>query len=212
MIREWGYSGRVGEWHITVPGGRGDDLNERSARFLFVLDCLVSPLKDLHRLHRAKVDFSILDEQLEIEQFHEDVELDLTDLEHVPSAFEQLLRDHRRSLITRVVFDLDTRVVENTQEVLMPESAELYIGTASDAMAGQEVNIFVSYSALIDVWLKKTFGPQGEIRDNTDASESNHPRLQRFLNALAEKLGGSLEKGESVYYSDFLQDDGFIQK
>ncbi|HLM52339.1 MAG TPA: hypothetical protein VK325_01810 [Pseudoxanthomonas sp.] len=51
--------------------------------------------------------------------------------------------------------DLDTLVIEETGEVIFPESAELYIGTDGYAQAGKEVDLYGSYSTFIDVWLKK---------------------------------------------------------
>jgi hypothetical protein len=213
--KSWGFSGIVGEWHLEVSGGRGDDMEGRFSRLVEVLERIVSLLKRLHQLQKARIDISLLGEEIQTngeikeEAFFEDVELNATSLEDLVPALKQVIQLYPKGLITRVDIDLDTLVIEETGEIIFPKSAELYIGTDSYAQVGKEVDLYVSYSTFIDVWLEKTLS-DGVLRDNNEPSNRNHPRLQEFLQGLEKSLEGSLVVGESHYYTGSLQRTGFI--
>jgi hypothetical protein len=213
--KSWGFSGIVGEWHLEVSGGRGDDMEGRFSRLVEVLERIVPLLKRLHQLQKARIDISLLGEEIQTngeikeEAFFEDVELNATSLEDLVPALKQVIQLYPKGLITRVDIDLDTLVIEETGEIIFPKSAELYIGTDSYAQVGKEVDLYVSYSTFIDVWLEKTLS-DGVLRDNSEPSNRNHPRLQEFLQGLEKSLEGSLVVGESHYYTGSLQRTGFI--
>ncbi len=214
--KSWGFSGLVGEWHLEVPGGRGNDLDGRFDRLVDMLERIVPLLKRLHRLQKARIDISLFSEEIQAngeikeEAFFEDVELDATSLEDLVPALKQVIQPYSKALVTRVDIDLDTQVLEETEAIIFPKSAELYIGTDSYAQIEKEIELYVSFSTFIDVWLKKTFGPDGVLRDNPEPSSRNQPRLQEFLKALEENLEGNLIAGESYYYLNCLQRTGFI--
>jgi hypothetical protein len=214
--KSWGFSGLVGEWHLEVPGGHGDDFDGRFSRLVEVLERTIPLLSRLHRLQKAQIDISLLSEEIQEngeikeEAFFEDVELDATSLEDLVPALKQVIQSYTRGIVTRLNIDLDTIVVEEAGEIIFPESAELYIGTNSYAQIEKEVDLYVAFSTFIDVWLKKTFEPDGELRDNIEPSNRNYPRLQGFLQNLEESLEGKLIAGESHYYSESLRKTGFI--
>lgn len=213
--KSWGFSGIVGEWDLEVSGGRGDDMEGRFSRLVEVLERIVPLLKRLHQLQKARIDISLLGEEIQTngeikeEAFFEDVELNATSLEDLVPALKQVIQLYPKGLITRVDIDLDTLVIEETGEIIFPKSAELYIGTDSYAQVGKEVDLYVSYSTFIDVWLEKTLSDR-VLRDNSEPSNRNHPRLQEFLQGLEKSLEGSLVVGESHYYTGSLQRTGFI--
>jgi hypothetical protein len=214
--KSWGFSGLVGEWHMELIGGQGDDIKGRFKRLIDVSDRIVPLLKRFHQLRQVQIDLSLLSEELQEngeikeEEFLEDVELDAKYLDDLVPALKSLVRDYPTFLITRVNIDLDTQVLEGAGEIIFPESAELYIGTDSYAPMDKEVELYISFSTFIDVWLPKTLGQDGVWRDNTEPSKLNHPRLQAFLQALEENFEGKLIKGDSHYYSEFLQKNGFM--
>ncbi len=214
--KSWGFSGLVGEWHIELPGGQGDDIDGRFNKLIDVLERIVPLLKPLHQLRKAIIDISLLSEELEEngeikeKEFREDVELEAISLEDLVPAIKRVIQPYTRYLIARVDIDLDAQVWDETGEIIFPESAELYIGSDSYALMGKEVELYISFSTFIDVWLPKTLDSDGVWRDNTEASRLNHPRLQGFLQALEKNCDSEIVKGESHYYSEFLQNTGFI--
>jgi hypothetical protein len=157
------------------------------------------------------VDLSILTPELVEERFEEDFDVPARDLDDLVPSLERLIQSKGICLVTRVDVELDTRILEDGQEAILPESAGIYLGTASDAPAGKDVTIFVSYSTHLDVWLRRTWGPDRTRLDNSIPSELNYPRLTSILCELENRLGVRLHAGDSDYYRDFVRDTGFDQ-
>lgn len=204
----WGYSGRVGEWHTVVPGGSGDNPEVRFARLVDVLVSIMPSVSTLHQLHKAEIDISTLNDRLEEVEFHEFVPLKAATLEDVIPALKHQVAGCQPRLITRVLLELDTWIIEDDERRLIPESADLYLGTDPDIVP-EDVSIYLSYSTYIDIWLPETFGPNRERRDNSTSAKLNHHHLQNFLQSVSSKLGSEFEAGESVHYARNLRETGF---
>ncbi|KST70413.1 hypothetical protein [Mastigocoleus testarum] len=91
-------------------------------------------------------------------------------IEIIPEL-EKIFISHVNCLFTKVNLELNTIVLEQNKELILPESAELYIGTESSSSLDTEVDLFVSYSTFIDVWLSKTLDRNQNQRDNTSPSQ-----------------------------------------
>ncbi|KST70409.1 hypothetical protein [Mastigocoleus testarum] len=171
--KTWGYSGLVGEWYIEASGGKGNILQERFKYLIQTLDFLICPLQVFHKLYTVRVDLSILDDKNigEEKSFVEDLELESKDMIEIIPELEKIFISHVNCLFTKVNLELNTIVLEQNKELILPESAELYIGTESSSSLDTEVDLFVSYSTFIDVWLSKTLDRNKNQRDNTSPSQ-----------------------------------------
>lgn len=216
LVQTWGYSSEVGSWMIDyLIGANSDEPEKRFQNLIGVIKKIISPLKKLHTLHQVDFDLAVLGEtiteegKIEEKEFLEFAELSASSLDEVVPAFEKLKTTYPRFIITRISMDLNTKVREaKEREVVLPESAELYISTDSNAIVGQKDGIYIRYSTYIDVWLKETL-KSGVPRDNSNPAKLNYPRLEEFLLTVEKNLVGIFEKGESYYYSNCLQRIGF---
>lgn len=215
LAQTWGYSKEVGSWNMELIGANSDEPEERFQSLINIIKKIIPPLKDLHTLNQIDFDLAVLGDaiteegRIEEKEFFEFAELSASSLDEVVPAFQKLSSIYSKFIITRISMDLDTKVKEaRDREVVVPESAELYISTDSDAELGKKDEIYISYSTCIDVWLKETL-KSGVLRDNTNIAKLNYPRLEEFLLTLEKNLGCSFEKGESYYYNDYLQRIGF---
>lgn len=214
--KSWGYSGIVGQWSLEVPGGNSDNLDARYHQLIDVLKIIVPLLQNFHKSNHAQIDISLLGEEVEIngeiqeEAFLEDVEIHITNLEHLIPVLNQTIQQYSKFLITRFEIDLDTKVIEENKEYFYPKSALMYISTDSYAQAQHKSEIYISYSTLIDVWIEKTLGQDGILRDNSEPSRYNKNCLQEFLIALESNFKTSLSVGDSYYYCELLTKTGFL--
>lgn len=218
LVQTWGYSGEVGSWNMELICSNSDELEKRFQYLISAIKKIIPPLKKMHTLHQIDFDLAVLGEaiteegRIEEKEFFEFAELSASSLDDVVPAFEKLSVTYPRFIITRISMDLNTKVKEaREQEVIAPESAELYVSTDSYAELGKKDVIYISYSTYIDIWLRETL-KSGVPRDNSNAAKLNYPRLEEFLITIEKNLGGSFEEGESYYYNDRLQRIGFAQK
>ena len=213
----WGYSMIVGEWHFQLPAGDSDDLKNRFERLVHILNEIVNILKQLHTLHKISIDISLLGEKIQEdgvimeENFLEFVSVDCNHLKDLVPSIKATVQEYSRFIITSIFIDLNTLVKENNQEIIVPESASLYITGDNEAIVKEKTELYVSYTTNINVWLKKVYDNQFKILlDNEDVSKLNLPRLNIFLKSFENKFGVSIKAGESRWYEEFLENTGFV--
>jgi len=208
----WGYSGKVGEWHADLPGGKSNsDLQGRFSRLIETLDSILPALLTLHKIRRVTADYAYLTESLTDDEVFEGVDLRVTAPQHLLASLKDLAQEHTRILITALFIDLDTIVDDGNSHVIVPDSAQLYLGTNVEAVGETQPYLHVSYSTYIDVWLATTLGPDRVERENTKLAKYNAPRLRQFLAQLEQSFHTQLLPGESYYYSNAIARDGFCQ-
>lgn len=209
--KTWGYSGLVGEWHIEIAGGKKNVLRERFELLIQTLNLILPSLQVLHNLHVAEIDLSILSgEDLEKEKdFIEDLDLEVKSMSELIPKLKEVLSSYKYCLCTSINIELNTIVLEKGKELVLPESAELYIGTESFSDSSTEASLFISYSTFIDVWLDRTLDKDGKERDNFSPSQENQQRLRSFLKDLDEHFTTEIERGESRYYGRYINKYGF---
>lgn len=210
LDKTWGFSGLVGEWHLERSEKVSDNLSFRAKfeKLVEFFKIIIPIISKLHQLNQAKIDISFISEDGAEKDFWEDVELDTIDLDNLLTNICKIIQPLDNCLITRIDIDLDTKVIHNQEETIVPQSANLYIGADND-WDNQYYEIYLSYSTFIDVWLEKTLDSGKKYRDNSTWSQENKPNLIIFLKELEKKTNTILVKGESYYYSEQLKKYGF---
>ena len=213
----WGYSRVVGEWYLEVSGGSSDDLKGRFNTSIDILERSIDALKEIHTLYEASVNISLLGEEIleygtiKEEKYLELVSIDCKNLEDLVSSIQTTVRPYSKFLITTIFIDLNTSIREKDREIILPNSADLYIGAGDYAVINEKTELYLSYSTGTNVWLKNVYDKRSlKLLDNSEASKLNLPRLKKFWRSLENNLGVSLDPGESHLYGEYLDKTGFI--
>lgn len=102
-------------------------------------------------------------------------------------------------------------IIEKDREIILPNSANLYIGAGDYAVINEKTELYLSYTTATNVWLKNVWSNNYKILlDNFEASNLNIPRLRKVLQTLENNLGVNLNPGESHLYDRYLDKTGFI--
>lgn len=213
----WGYSRVVGEWYLEVFGGKSDDLKGRFRILIDILERSNDALKKLHTLHEVSASISLLGDEIladgtiKEEQYLELIPIDCQSLEDLVTLIKNRVKPYSKFLITTIFIDLNTSIIEKDREIILPNSANLYIGAGDYALINEKTELYLSYTTGTNVWLKNVWSNDYKILlDNSEASNFNLPRLRKFLETLENNLRVNINPGESHLYGEYLDKTGFI--
>jgi hypothetical protein len=206
-MRTWGYSGQVGEWFGAVAIPR----RERQAPIAaaeWLLSDVSALLSALHRPREMQISWAEFDATGQELAFHESETFETSDWQAAALRLKEIAAGARGTFALSSLFvTMDTAIVENGSELWAHNSAELQFSIPPPYYAPTEAS--VSYCTSIDIWLSSTRNETGEWRSNVAYSRDNLPRLMTFLASFRALVGESFDVGESFFYHDRINNEGF---
>ena len=202
----WGYSGLVGEWRGTTSIERAPE-ESQAAAVQRLVGQVGEILGEMHRPRLMTLSWAEYDAEGVEGVFHDLEEIEVASWDAVAAKLEPGQHGGGMSAFSAVFIELDTAVAEGVDVRWAESSAELQISVPQPERTAEIAS--VSYRTLIDVWLPRTYGPDGSAHLNVGPAQQNRHRIERVLRGLKDLVGDSLRVGASDYYFDEISETGF---